>query len=240
MPTPLAVIKRRVSHLLNALKADDFQSAIANYVPDPKVENYNSPMWPPGAIDDAIIDAQSDFIWAICNVAGHPWRDLYKSQTDPIAHGALVPAYDRNAVNIIGPYGPAFDALTREPVEPIAVNRIRRTRRANYHILPSFYYAIHDGRMYHTREGVILDCCVHDRRLVSNDCSSIAGSMSIPDVLADALVAKAVQSLVMKEELYPALSQAMGAIVVDAMNAIRGGLTTVEGKAQLPPLTVPQ
>ncbi len=240
MPTPLAVIKRRVSHLLNALTADDFASAIANYVPDPQVANYNSPMWPPGAIDDAIIDAQSDFIWCICDTAGHPWRELYKSHTDPIANGARVPAYDWQAVNIIGPFGPAYDALTGEPVEPIAVNRIRRTRRADYHLLPYFYYAIHDGRMYHTRDGVILDCCAYDRRLVSNECSSLAGAISVPDVLADALVAKTVQSLAMKEEMYPALVQACSAIVVDAMTTIRQGLTTIEGKAQLPPLQIPQ
>lgn len=194
--------------------------------------NFKSADWPFGAFRDAILMAEEDFAWAIADTANHPWRADLSSVTPALSDGEDVPGFDNNAVRIIGVYGSVHDAADGTvclEAELDQITRIRRLQLAGTLTLPAYFYRMDGGRIRHTRTTVLIEVCAYNRsaQLVAFNAN---GSSLLPDVLEMPMTARAV-ALLTKETAFADQAQVYAKYAEEALIRIRGGLTSVVGKA---------
>ena len=193
-----------------------------------------SARFPVNLIVDTITDAVGNFAQVIAETAEHPFRRYLQAQTANIAHKGQIPATDSGGKDIIGIYGAVRDAtdsipLTEKPLQYIT--RCVRLRAGGELGLPVYHFARVDGRLYHTRDNVIVEVCSFDRdaerALILAEVTGTPGnSMLLPDSLLAAVVAETLAMLVQGDEFVQQAQHYRG--FADSVKAqIRSGLVSV-------------
>jgi|SRR5215831_12569453 len=216
---------------INALSGTDPSELEVTYAKRPLVAaDFDSSIIPFGAIKDTILNAEQRLATAIADTGNHPWRANLISQTAPLFSGADMPANDVNGKSIIGIYGAVLDGenptliCTEPDFQP--VETIRRWQlNTGLWIMPLYAYSMDGNGIIHTRNTVIVQCCVYD---YATQAAAFDADQNIllPDVLAPAYIAGAVAGLVRDDE-FMAQAQLYAQYFTGVETAIKSGLTSV-------------
>ena len=96
---------------INALVGTDAAALETTYTTRPLTDiNFDSTIFPPSAIRDALLNTEGTLADAIASTGDHPFRAYLISTTGPLANMASLPMDDTNGLDIIGIYGSVYDA----------------------------------------------------------------------------------------------------------------------------------
>lgn len=230
MATPWQVIFREVAKHANAFKSGNAATVAADYTTSPlTTTQVADPFLNLDFITDKAIDAHGRLALEIANVRAHPWRaEVGNSVTSSLSSGAAMPLLASNNKTIIGAWGQVLntDSVLMTEAAPERV-RPYLVHAATLFIDPYLYY-IDGNRIYHTSADVRLNVCTYERADVV---AAVAanGNITLPDVLADAIVAGAVAGLIVEAKGIEMAAYYLNAFNA-AINSIRANDTTMPMK----------
>lgn len=223
----LASIATRINALTGVTAANQEATFVVRPLTDAQ---FQSPVFTFSAVKRAQLMAEKTLSEAIANVKGHPWRQYFTDQTAPLANTAVLPAVSTNSKQIIGVWGSVFDSSDNNAVTEKSLATIRRrVRNANsFFKTEVYYFNITGERIYHTRDAVVISCCVYDdsARQTAMDSN---GALQLPDVLEEALVCGAV-SLLVRDDEFTGQAAIYRTYFNEILRAIGAGSTTVPSK----------
>lgn len=221
-------ILRQAALIVNALDATTPGALETVYTTVPLTAALvdNSAVFPFSALKDKVLSAQEALVLAIATTSNHPWRSALYDITAVLASGDLIPATGSTGNTIVGAYGAVREVTTGTVCTRKTIEQIR-DRLANPTLwkIPVFWWAMDDGRIYHTcPAGVAIDVCVYERPIASS--LNLGSAVLLPDVLAPAYVAGTVAECVRDDEYIE--QAAFYAAKLEAwLAAIKSGLTSV-------------
>lgn len=149
---------------------------------------------------DAILNAEQKLAEAIALSGDRSLRAYILSETAALGTGDELPSVGTNSKQIIGNFGAVLDGedgtvLTRQPIALVR-NRLLTT---GVFLVPAYYYALASGRIIHTREEVVIECCIYDHaaQVLAFDSNE---AILLPDTLAEACINGALAMLVRDDE----------------------------------------
>lgn len=186
---------------VNALDGTDAPQLQVTYSARPLTNDlFQSSIFPFDSIRDSILQAEQKLAEAIALSADRSLRAYIAGETDALGTGDELPSVDSNDVQIIGNFGAVLDGedgtiLTRQPIALVR-NRLLST---GVFLVPAYYYALASGRIIHTRDEVVIECCVynHDAQVLAFDSNE---EILLPDTLAEAYINGALAMLVRDDE----------------------------------------
>lgn len=197
--------------------------------------NFKSADWPFGSFRDSILMAVGDFVWAIADTGGHPWRAGFPAVTAPVATGVDMPSIATNNKEIVGVWGAVYDSTDNTPLTEQPLEVIRRANQSTWRTYPLYYFKFDGNRIHHTRPFVEVECCTFslaDQITLWN----ANGFVPLPSVLRLALGARAL-ALMTKDGAWESQARIYADYADAALARIRMGLTTLPAKT-LPSPTV--
>jgi len=200
MATPWQVILREISKHANAFASGGAATVATDYTTSPlTTTQVVDPYFNLDFIKDKAIDAHGRLALEIANVRGHPWRAwIGNSTTNALASSALIPMTATNSKTIVGAYGQVLAGFV--PMSEAAPERVRADLSNQipplYTQSPYLYY-IDGNTIYHTESTATINVCTYERADVVTTVAA-NGNISLPDVLADAIVAGAVSELIVE------------------------------------------
>lgn len=224
MATSFAIIIREVAKHLNAYRSGDASTVNTDYtVATPTTTQVADPFFSLAFIQDKVIDAHGRLALEIANVRTHPWRSFIGPSTVTVANGAAIAQTAVNGKPIVGAIGQVLNGgRMMSEAAPERVNAYLRHTGVTYNA-PDIYYC--DGNVFYSSAAsfVTVNVCTYDR---SDQVLALAanGDITIPDVLADALVAGAVAELVIESKGMEQAAYFLG-IFEKAIESIRNGMT---------------
>lgn len=199
--------------------------------------HFKSVDWPFASFKDAILMAIGDFVWAIADTGGHPWRAIIGTVTAPLANHAVLPALVGGNQEIIGTWGMVRDSVSSIPLTEQPLDVVRRANQETWRKYPLYYFKIDGNYIEHTRPTVVIECCTYSRQTHSTAFDA-NGEVLLPDVLQLPLAARAI-SIMTKDGAFEGQAAIYRAYSDEALMRIRSGLTTLPAKT-LPSPTVSQ
>lgn len=198
MATAWQIIFREAVKHVNAFASGTAATVSANYLTSPlTTTQVEDPFFNLDFIKDKCIDANGRLALEIANVRQHPWRAFIGgSSTAGLVTGSILPTTAVSGKTIVGAWGQV--RASGQLMTEASPERVQAaiTNPALYQT-PRLYYI--DGEyIYHTGASTaVINCCTYDR---SDVVTTVAanGNIALPDVLADAIVAGAVASLVIE------------------------------------------
>lgn len=200
MATAWQIILREISKHANAFASGGAATVATDYTTSPlTTTQVVDPYFNLDFIKDKAIDAHGRLALEIANVRGHPWRAwIGNSVTNSLSSGALIPTTATNSKTIVGTYGQVLSGGV--PMSEAAPERVRadliNAIPALYTQSPYLYY-IDGNTIYHTESSATINVCTYERADVVTAVAA-NGNITLPDVLADAIVAGAVSELIVE------------------------------------------
>lgn len=210
MATKLNVIVREVLKRVNGIAGATASAMATNYATDPLTTTQaDDPVFNLAFIQDVVIDVHGRLALEIAsvqdpvtNIGNHPWRTFFADVTASVAHGGTLPTVGSGGKTIIGAFGRCYNAGDTDYVlTPASLERISayRLNVGGIYSTSPHLYSVMGSKVYATAANVVFDVCVYERAdLVTAMAAN--GNISLPDVLADALVAGSVASIVVEDE----------------------------------------
>ena len=226
MATAWQIILRETAKHANALVSGSAATTATNYTASPlTTTQVVDPFFNLDFIKDKCIDAHGRLALEIANVREHPWRAwIGNSATSNLSSGALIPTTATNSKTIIGAYGQVLSGGV--PLSPAAPERVRAdliNSIPQLYTLPPYLYYIDGNTIYHTEANATINVCTYER---ADAVAAVAanGNISLPDVLADAIVAGAVSELAIEAK---GMEQGgyFSQLFMKAIESIRNGQT---------------
>lgn len=226
---------------MNALVGAQFSPLETTYaITGLAAANFKSADWPFSSFRDAILMAEEQIAWAIAATPSHPWRASLNAQSAALASAAALPKLDATNHPIIGVYGGVVDTggtpCVAQPIE--VVKRLLQETWRTYPASGLFVYAMDGNRIYHTRAGVLINCCIYDRTTQAAAWGA-AGNTVLPDVLEGLIAALAI-SLMTRDNAYAAQASIYAQYASVGLAAIAAGalgLPTIPLPSQVPAAT---
>lgn len=238
MATTWTIIQRQVAARLNAIEGAQSSTAESNYATNPITSTQiDSARFPFTMISDACLQAEAMIAQAIANTANHPWRRLIAGTTSNIAHEGALPSTSSGGLPILGALGNVRDATDGTPCteKPLEIITMRVENPGSFWTLPVYFYKIDDGRVFHTRTNVVIDCCIYDGAAARSDLEA-NGNIKFPDTAVPAYVAGALASA-LKDEEFVTQAQYYQQVFDTMLQVYAGGLTSLTNKFQPSPQT---
>lgn len=200
MATAWQVILRETAKHANAFASGGAATVATDYATSPlTTTQVVDPFFNLDFIKDKAIDAHGRLALEIANVREHPWRAFIgNSVTSGLASGAAIPTTAANSKSIVGALGQVLSS-GGVPMSAAAPERVRayQLHTTNLYTTPYLFY-IDGGYIYHTGSNTVtINICTYERADVV---AAVAanGNITLPDVLADAIVAGAVSELIVE------------------------------------------
>lgn len=227
------VIRQAVA-LINDLAGETVAALETSYGTVPLTNTQlRSPYWTITEIQDAVLAVQGDLVHAIASTPNHSFRASFASRTAALAHRAQLPAVDVNSKPIVGVLGTVYSisgSTVGQRCGEKDVASIERIVASGAYTANQFYFAaIENGRIYHTRATVAIDCCVYAHSDETTNISGAATNMRLPDVLANALICGAAARLCLKQGMYADAAAPLGAAFAGVVTQIQSGIAAVQG-----------
>lgn len=234
MAVKYAEIIRQVVGSLNNVAGETVADLGTSYATAPlTATQLRSPYWALAEIQDAVLAAQGDLVHAIASTPNHPFRANFASRTDALAHRAQLPAVDVNSKPIVGVFGAVYDIDGTTVGQRCAekdLPAIERIVNSGAYTASQYYYAASEnGRIYHTRNRVAIDCCAYAHSDETSKVVTSTDNIRLPDVLANALVCGAAWRLMNKAGIYGAEAAPLGAYLSTVAQQITQGIAAVQG-----------
>jgi hypothetical protein len=190
MATTYSVILRQVMRDVGALRGVTPEGIETSYTTNP-IDKFQQGLEAPinyTRMIDAVLNAEATLAEAIASTAGHEWRQIIGDVTSALTYGAVIPSTGSGGSQVIGMRGAVRDNATSEPCTENQLERIRdRVQNPNtMWLIPVYWYAINDRRIYHTVTSVIVDVCTYTRPSALT--LSLSTNLTLPEVLAPAYV----------------------------------------------------
>lgn len=212
MATKLTAIVREVAKRVNGIAGATASAMATNYAVDPPTTTeIDDPVFNLAYIKDVVIDVHGRLALEIASVqdpvtgiGNHPWRPFFADVTASVAHNSNIPTVGSGGKTIIGAFGRCYNASdTDNFLMPASLERVSKYRvyvaAGSIYSAGPPYYALSGGKVYATVANVVFDVCVYERAdLVTAMAAN--GNMTLPDALADALVAGSVASILVEDE----------------------------------------
>lgn len=235
MATSWNNILRETLKRVNGIAGAQAAAMATSYAVNPlTTTEADDPVYSLAFVKDVIVDVHGRLALEIASVADpvtgigcHPWRPFFADVTASVAHGGSLPTVGSGGKNIIGVLGRAVNAGDTDYIlTPASAERISAWRLsvATLYTSGAWMYHVNGSKVYATVAGVIFECCVYERA----DYSAFSGNMALPDILADALVAGSVASLLVEDEYANQCAYYRG-MYENAIAAIRAGSTSMPG-----------
>lgn len=199
MSTTYAKLVSEIAKHVNALAGATASAAATNYATTPHTTStIDDVVYPLAFLQDLAINAHGRIALAIAScvnregIGNHPWRGFFRDKTSNLSHGANLPTTGSTGKNIIGAFGEAYDASdTDQLLTRASVQRISKYKNnSGIYTNNPWLWTISGGQVWHTTTNITIDVCVYER---SDQVSAVAsGNITVPDVLADLIVAGAV------------------------------------------------
>lgn len=242
MATKLTAIVREVAKRVNGIAGATAATMATNYAVDPPTTTeIDDPVFNLAYIKDVVIDVHGRLALEIASVqdpvtgiGNHPWRPYFADVTASVAHGGNLPTTGTGGKAIIGAFGRCYNAGDTDYVlTPASLERVSQYRANNgvggIYTAGVSMYAINGTKVYATVANVVFDVCVYERAdLVTAMAAN--GNMTLPDALADALVAGSVASIIVEDE-YANTAAYYKTFYDQAITAIRSTTLTMPGMA---------
>lgn len=225
MATAWTTILRETAKHANAFASGSAATVATDYTTSPlTTTQVVDPYFNLDFIKDKAIDAHGRLALEIANVRQHPFRSWITPSTVSVTNGTAISTVAANGKTIVGAYGQVL--IGGVPASEAAPERVADYTRlgGNVYGVPNLYYI--DGvYLYSTAgAGCVINVCTYER---ADAVTAMAanGNISLPDVLADAIVAGAVAELVIEAKGVEQANHFLG-IFNAAIDSIRKGLTT--------------
>lgn len=240
MATKLTAIVREVAKRVNGIAGATASAMATNYAVDPPTTTeIDDPVFNLAYIEDVVIDVHGRLALEIASVqdpvtgiGNHPWRPFFADVTASVAHGGNLPTTGTGGKTIIGAFGRCYNASDTDYVlTPASLERVSQYRFnvGGIYTAGVSMYAINGTKVYATVSNVVFNVCVYERAdLVTAMAAN--GNMTLPDVLADALVAGSVASILVEDE-YANTAAYYKTFYDQAIAAIRSTSLTIPGMA---------
>lgn len=220
--------------MLNDIAGETVATLGTAYVVTPLTNaELRSPYWALAEIYDAVLATQADLVHAIASTPNHPFRANFASRTAALAHRAQLPAVDVNSKPIVGVLGTIYSIVGSTVGQRCAekdVASIEKIVNSGAYTASQYHYAaVENGRIYHTRENVAIDCCQYAHNDETANIAGAATNMRLPDVLASALVCGAAWRLGNKGGMYGDAVAPLGAYFGAVVQQITQGVAAVQG-----------
>ena len=201
MATSFSIIIREVAKHANAFASGSAAVVQMDYTATtPAIAQVVDPYFNLDFIKDKIVDVYGRVCLEIANVESHPWRAFVgPSVTGNLTNGAAIPTVAANAKSIVGRLGQVLgDGVAMSPSSPERVGIALRNSFGAIFNDPLLYY--YDGnKIYHTETNATINVCTYERvDTVTLIGATPPGSIGLPDVLVDVLVAGAVAQLIVE------------------------------------------
>lgn len=225
MATAWTTILREVTKHANAFASGNASTVATDYTTSPlTTAQVVDPYYNLAFMQDKVIDAHGRLALEIANVRQHPFRSWITPSTVTVADSAAIGTVAANGKTIVGAYGQVL--IGGIPASEAAPERVRdyQLHGGNVYGSPYLYYI--DGlRLYLApNTSGLINVCTYER---ADAVTAVAanGNITLPDVLADAIVAGAVAELVIEAKGIEQAGYFLG-IFNAAIDSIRKGLTT--------------
>lgn len=194
---------------MNGIAGSSASTVETNYNTSPlTTTQLDSPVWNLSFLQDICIDIHGRLALEIASVQDpqtgigcHPWRSFFRDVTANIAHAGNLPTTGSGGKTIIGALGRPRDASdTDQFLTPASAERVSNFKNfSGIYTNNPWLYHINGSIVYHTTTNIVFECCVYER---ADAVTAVGanGSIVLPDVLTDCLVAGAIASAVIEEE----------------------------------------
>lgn len=192
--------------------------------------NFQSTVFPFTAIKYSLRMAEEKLCQAIANTGNHPWRDYLSSTTSSLANFASLPSLDVNSKQIIGIWGSVRDASNGVACKANQLENIQRIvdNTDSRYLMQHYFYRIDGQRIYHTRTGVKIDCCIYDGDTQTTAINANTAVL-LPFILEEAYVCGTVAMLFRDDEMM-SQAQSYASYFNNTLASIAQGLTSVDSK----------
>lgn len=237
MATAYRIIVREVLRRINGIAGATAATVDTNYGTSPLTTTQaDSPVYNLAFVQDVVIDTHGRLALEIASVVDpitgigcHPWRAFFDDVTASIAHEGALPTVGSGGSTIIGAFGRPYDAAnTDQFLMPASIERVSAYKNnTGIYTNNPYLYHVNGGKVYHTTTNVVFDVCVYER---SAQVTAVAanGNITLPDVLADALVFGSVANILIEDE-YAAQVGVYAAYYLETIRAIRAGSMSMPG-----------
>ena len=227
MATSFSVIIREVAKHLNAYASGNASTVQTNYnIATPTITQVVDPYFNLNFIQDKIVDAYSRLALEIANVRAHPWRVFVgPTQTAGLASSATLPT-TAGGSTIVGALGDVVtSSILMAQASPQRVQQYLNNA-ALYTLNPYLYY-ISGNKIYHTASLANIEVCTYERSATVGLVTAIPpGTIALPDILTDAMVAGAVAGCIVESKGMEQASYFKN-LFEAAIASIRTGQTTM-------------
>lgn len=234
MSVKYAEIIRQTAALMNQVTGETVAALETAYTTAPLTNTeLKAPYWSISEIRDAVLAVQGDLVLAIAGTPNHPFRAYFASRTAGLAHRAALPSVDKDSKPIVGVFGTVYD-LSGSTIGPRcaekdieAIERI--VLNTGIYTEEHYFAAVENGRIYHTRGTVAIDCCVYAHSDETSNISSSSETTPLPDVLANALTCGAAWRLMSKQGVFGAAAAPLGEYLAGVVAQLQQGIAGVQG-----------
>lgn len=225
-------VLRQIALSVNALTGATAATLETTYSTVPLTSaNFQSSILSFTSLKDKMLNAEAKIITRAADSGDHPYRQSIISQTNPLAYGDLIPLQDAFAARIIGSYGTVRDSVTSQPCIENELRRIQdRVLNPTIWIIPVFWFAIDDRRIYHTVNSVIMDVCTYNRPVA--DSLVLTTNIILPDDAVPAYVHGALMECIRDDEFLAQGAQ-FGSQFTLWLNEIKSGYTSVDPSSSI-------
>lgn len=224
MAVPYNTILASVGLRINALTGATASLLETAYITSPlTVTQFQSTIFPFSSIKNAILNAEEKLSMKIAANAEDPLRQYIADVTVSLLNPSTMPFLSAVSKPIIGIWGAVRDTDNGIVCSAMPLDIVRR-RAASTLVCSAYWFNLTGGRIEHTRENVVTECCVYSRtdQLAVFEAN---GNILLADALEPDYISEAVAILVRDDEF---MAQAQ---LYAARGSSIGSLTTLDGVA---------
>ena len=160
-------IERQVSNLLGNIAGGLIAATDTNYQAVASTTTRNQADFPPAAVQDAMLAAFSELIFAVAETPHHPERTAIQTDVSALSNGAAIPRTNSlGGLPVIGVPGRVWDTTNGKPLVAAPLDDVINYTQFSTSVYADqdlYLYAFYDQRIYHTRTTVRIDVCGFDR-----------------------------------------------------------------------------
>lgn len=189
MSTVYAVPLRNVAYRVGALRGKSLAPLETSFATSPLTLAELDGPFPLTALKDAVQQEEEALAREIAEDRENALRAYLRGVTASLANEAALPSVDSLSRQIIGVFGSVYDSSdgTQLTERDLAEVRLLARNANSWRKCPAYHFKLDGGRIYHTRTGAVLECCVYDwaTQRTAIDANS---NMLLPDVTLPRLV----------------------------------------------------
>jgi hypothetical protein len=225
-------VLRNIAIAVNALTGATPATLQTTYATIPLTSaNFQSSIFPFLALKDKMIDGEAELITTVASTGDHPYRSALITQTANLPYGSLVKT-NAAGVPVIGIFGDVRDVATSQPLTKNELRQVqdRVVNPGGMWLIPVWWYALSDRRLYHTVANAVVDVIAYTRP--SSDSLDLTTNVFLPDDALAAMVNAALRQCIRDDEFVLQASR-FGQLYDQWVQQVKEGYMSVDPTSQV-------